>query len=61
MCSSDLKTEDGGGNSEQKQKSNKNNSEESSKTIDPIKLMKIAVALDKKPWVKPLPYNKLIK
>ena len=55
------KTEDSGENSEQKQKSNKNNSEESSKTIDPIKLMKIAVALDKKPWVKPLPYNKLIK
>ena len=39
----------------QKQKYNKNNSEESPKTIDPIKLMKIAVALDKKPWVMVAP------
>ena len=55
------KSEESNGNSEQNQESNKNNSEEISKPIDPIKLMKIAVALDKKPWVKPLPYNKLIK
>ena len=31
------------------------------KPIDPIKLMKIAVALDKKPWVKNDPNKKLIE
>ena len=34
---------------------------EKEKPIDPIKLMKIAVALDKKPWVKNDPNKKLIE
>lgn len=47
---------------QQKSKSeNKNEDVVKDAPIDPIKLMKIAVALDKKPWVKPDPNKKLIE
>lgn len=42
-------------------KKSEDKSEDVVKPIDPIKLMKIAVALDKKPWIKPDPNKKLIE
>ena len=54
------KTEENNEDSDPKEEPNKNASEESLKIIDPIKLMKIAVALEKKPWVKVDRNKKLI-
>lgn len=47
--------------SESKNSEDKSEDVEKEKPIDPIKLMKIAVALDKKPWVKNDPNKKLIE
>ena len=47
--------------SESKNSEDKSEDIEKEKLIDPIKLMKIAVALDKKPWVKNDPNKKLIE
>jgi hypothetical protein len=47
--------------SESKKSEDKSEDVEKEKPIDPIKLMKIAVALDKKPWVKNDPNKKLIE
>jgi len=47
--------------SESKNFEDKSEDVEKEKPIDPIKLMKIAVALDKKPWVKNDPNKKLIE
>jgi hypothetical protein len=46
---------------ESKKSEDKSEDVEKEKPIDPIKLMKIAVALDKKPWVKNDPNKKLIE
>ena len=46
---------------ESKKSEDKSEDVEEEKPIDPIKLMKIAVALDKKPWVKNDPNKKLIE
>jgi hypothetical protein len=46
---------------ESKNSEDKSEDVEKEKPIDPIKLMKIAVALDKKPWVKNDPNKKLIE
>ena len=57
------KTEENGDetSSESKNSEDKFEDVEKEKPIDPIKLMKIAVALDKKPWVKNDPNKKLIE
>jgi hypothetical protein len=47
--------------SESKKSEDKSEDVEKEKPIDPIKLMKIAVALDKKPWVENDPNKKLIE
>lgn len=47
--------------SESKNSEDKSEDVEKENPIDPIKLMKIAVALDKKPWVKNDPNKKLIE
>jgi len=50
----DTETEDNGEEFEQNDKKNEDVSED---PIDPIKLMKVAVSLDQKPWKKPLDNN----
>ena len=57
------KTEENGDETSSESKNSEDKSEdvEKEKPIDPIKLMKIAVALDKKPWVKNDPNKKLIE
>ena len=57
------KTEDSNEKKADKNKKSEDKSENVKKEspIDPIKLMKIAVALDKKPWVKNNPNKKLIE
>lgn len=55
------KTEGNSTNSENRNETSEDIAEDVFNPIDPIKLMKIAVALDKRPWTKPLPYNKLIE
>ena len=54
------------GNDDESSNENENSEDKSEdrkkeSPIDPIKLMKIAVALDKKPWVKNDPNKKLIE
>jgi hypothetical protein len=54
------------GNDDKTSDENKNSEDKSEdvvdeKPIDPIKLMKIAVALDKNPWIKNDPNKKLIE
>jgi hypothetical protein len=60
------KDNDSKGNNEESSEENKKSEDKTEDVkkedpIDPIKLMKIAVALDKKPWVKNDPNKKLIE
>jgi hypothetical protein len=56
-----LNEESGSLGDSKKKKKKKKNYEEVESLIDPIKLMKVAVALEKKPWVKMDPNKKLIE
>ena len=53
----DKKTEETNGNSENSETKDEKSEDVSEDPLDPIKLMKVAVSLDQKPWRKPLDKN----
>jgi hypothetical protein len=50
-------TEETNGNSENSETKDEKSEDVSEDPLDPIKLMKVAVSLDQKPWKKPLDKN----